>query len=620
MTRPRTARSSSPSAAPRRRCAGVRCCGPSSPRPAEPRRRIAVVPSASSLGPEVVEVYRAVFTALGAARGGRAAPDEPRRGRRPGPGRAAGRGRRGVHDRRQPAQAERLHHRHPVRRRRSRRVRARGRGRRHVGRGQHPGRAHDRLRLGRRDAPAADEPAVRRARAAPRRGRRPALRAAQPVRPAALPGRPVARPAGHGGRRGHGGGGRRRDPARGGRPRRGDRGRRAAPGRPTRTRPSAPRRCWCPGRCCTCCRPAASSTWPRRTLVAHQTPVPDHEVVEARAAEADLRALAEEIAAEGVSPAHYARRVRRRLPGLERTVQAREPPSVQWSGTSAPEEPKPRSVPRRTPPARPDDRLQPGLPGPERLALRAGDPAGGRPRGAGGLPHQQAARLRRRAWSSGCPGWPTTPAAAAGAAGSSSGCTRAPGSATSPSTSPCSCSSRSATTCGAARPAQVKGVRGRYNVIYAYSDESVGLAAGELAVRLVNDLVRHDPEFDFEAEPRALHRPRRADRVRPVHPGHRRGGGQPGHPLPPAEHRLAGPARPGRARQADPGHHDLADLLGRGGHRQQQGADPQPAGRGRAAGAAVGVGAHAWTTPSGWPTGSATRWCSSRWTATTAAG
>ena len=45
---------------------------------------------------------------------------------------------------------------------------------------------------------------------------------------------------------------------------------------------------------------------------------------------------------------------------------------------------------------------------------------------------------------------------------------------------------------------QVKGERGRYNVIYAYYDESVGLAAGELAVRLVNDLVQHDPEFDFE--------------------------------------------------------------------------------------------------------------------------
>lgn len=46
----------------------------------------------------------------------------------------------------------------------------------------------------------------------------------------------------------------------------------------------------------------------------------------------------------------------------------------------------------------------------------------------------------------------------------------------------------------------VKGVRGQYNVIYAYADETVGLAAGELAVRLVNDLVEHDPEFDFDAE------------------------------------------------------------------------------------------------------------------------
>ena len=47
---------------------------------------------------------------------------------------------------------------------------------------------------------------------------------------------------------------------------------------------------------------------------------------------------------------------------------------------------------------------------------------------------------------------------------------------------------------------QVKGVRGRYNVIYAYYDESVGLAAGNLAVKLVNDLISPDPDFDFEAE------------------------------------------------------------------------------------------------------------------------
>ena len=47
---------------------------------------------------------------------------------------------------------------------------------------------------------------------------------------------------------------------------------------------------------------------------------------------------------------------------------------------------------------------------------------------------------------------------------------------------------------------QVKGERGRYNVIYAYYDESVGLAAGELAVRLINHLIIPDPEFDFDEE------------------------------------------------------------------------------------------------------------------------
>jgi cyanophycin synthetase len=44
------------------------------------------------------------------------------------------------------------------------------------------------------------------------------------------------------------------------------------------------------------------------------------------------------------------------------------------------------------------------------------------------------------------------------------------------------------------------GVRGQYNVIYGYADEHVGLAAGTLAIRLVNHLVRPDPDFDFDAE------------------------------------------------------------------------------------------------------------------------
>jgi cyanophycinase len=48
-----------------------------------------------------------------------------------------------------------------------------------------------------------------------------------------------------------------------------------------------------------------------RTLTAYQTPVPDEEVLEVRAAEADLRTLAHDIAAEGVSPTNYARYARR---------------------------------------------------------------------------------------------------------------------------------------------------------------------------------------------------------------------------------------------------------------------------------------------------------------------
>ncbi len=46
----------------------------------------------------------------------------------------------------------------------------------------------------------------------------------------------------------------------------------------------------------------------------------------------------------------------------------------------------------------------------------------------------------------------------------------------------------------------VKGEPGRYNVIYGYIDENVGLAAGRLAARLVNHLVQADPEFDWAEE------------------------------------------------------------------------------------------------------------------------
>jgi cyanophycinase len=51
-----------------------------------------------------------------------------------------------------------------------------------------------------------------------------------------------------------------------------------------------------------------------RALLAHQTAIPDPEVVEARAAEADLREVAREIATEGVSPSNHTRRMRRNRP------------------------------------------------------------------------------------------------------------------------------------------------------------------------------------------------------------------------------------------------------------------------------------------------------------------
>src|SRR5438094_471694 len=48
------------------------------------------------------------------------------------------------------------------------------------------------------------------------------------------------------------------------------------------------------------------------------------------------------------------------------------------------------------------------------------------------------------------------------------------------------------------------GIPGQYNVVYGYSEEPVGLAAGKLAVRLLNHLVQANPTFDFVAELESL--------------------------------------------------------------------------------------------------------------------
>ncbi len=44
------------------------------------------------------------------------------------------------------------------------------------------------------------------------------------------------------------------------------------------------------------------------------------------------------------------------------------------------------------------------------------------------------------------------------------------------------------------------GEPGRYHVVFSYADETVGLAAGRLAVRLVNHLVEPEPDFDGAVE------------------------------------------------------------------------------------------------------------------------
>src|ERR671935_623019 len=48
------------------------------------------------------------------------------------------------------------------------------------------------------------------------------------------------------------------------------------------------------------------------------------------------------------------------------------------------------------------------------------------------------------------------------------------------------------------------GRSGQYNVIFGYQEEQVGVAAGKLAARLVNHLVRAEEGFDFLAEVESL--------------------------------------------------------------------------------------------------------------------
>ena len=129
-----------------------------------------------------------------------------------------------------------------------------------------------------------------------------------------------------------------------------------------------------------------------------------------------------------------------------------------------------------------------GVPRPQLLLLRARDQAARRPRLARVLAVQHAPRLHRHAAHDRCPASGTTRAPADAPAGSSSGCWRAPGPATSRSTSRSSCSASRARRSTAARPGR-REHPGATTSSSGTGEEQVGLEAGRLAVRLVNHLV-----------------------------------------------------------------------------------------------------------------------------------
>ena len=79
------------------------------------------------------------------------------------------------------------------------------------------------------------------------------------------------------------------------------------------------------------------------------------------------------------------------------------------------------------------------------------------------------------------------------------------------------------------------GEPGLYHVVYSYAEEGVGVAAGKLAVRLVNHLVEADPTLRLRSRARTADPARRATRLRAVDPGPPRRGGAARHPVDPPQ-------------------------------------------------------------------------------------
>ena len=253
-------------------------------------------------------------------------------------------------------------------------------------------------------------------------------------------------------------------------------------------------------------------------------------------------------------------------------------------------------VPTPTGPARPDLKILETriYRGPNIWSYQQADPPRRRPRKPRGVPDRHAPRLHRPARRAGARARAPHLLARAPRAASSSACTRAPGSATSPSTSRCSCRPQAGHDSRRGKTRAVKGQPGVYNVIYSYIDETVGVA-GRASSRCASSTT--------SSSPRTASTSRRSSTPSCARPSGSAFGPSTAAILEEAasrdipyirlNSRLAGPARAGRARAADPRHDDVEDRRARGRHRQRQGPDDQAARLGRPAGAQAGGRAHA---------------------------
>ena len=202
------------------------------------------------------------------------------------------------------------------------------------------------------------------------------------------------------------------------------------------------------------------------------------------------------------------------------------------------------------------------------LAVRAfpGDPAGAGP-AARWKPGRPAASARRSstAWSRRCPAWPSTAARTASPAASSAACarTRAPGSGHVLEHVAIELQNVAGEDVTFGKTRSISDDRpGVYSVVYEYAQKEEGIAAGELALKLLDSLLpagaAHRPrapedwDWDTARDDFIRYAQRRAlgpvDRLA----GARRRGTR--HPVAAPEPAVAGAARPRQVPAAHPGH------------------------------------------------------------------